>query len=146
MIKSLSYIGEILPILLLFFYIKTNDCFFLKVFVCNLFVVTSVVFLKKSFPLCFGDKDMFKRPEGACNCSLFGGGEQGDFAFPSGHAASVTFICLALYYRFKRVEWLYLIPIVAFSRLYSKCHSLAQVIAGCVYGYVVFYITIKKIF
>jgi membrane-associated phospholipid phosphatase len=145
MIKSLSYIGEFLPILLLFFYIKTKDCFFLKIFIYNLFVITTVVFLKKGFPLVFGEKDMFKRPKGACNCSLFGGGEQGDFAFPSGHTASITFICFALYTHSKRVEWLYLIPIVAFSRLYSKCHSLPQVIAGLVYGYGVFYIAIKKI-
>jgi len=93
----------------------------------------------------FGDKDFFKRPVGACNCSLFGGGEQGDFAFPSGHTASVTFICLALYTRFKRVEWLYIIPIVAFSRVYSKCHSMPQVIAGFAYGMGVFYLSIKKI-
>jgi len=144
MIKSLSLIAEFLPILLLLFYAKTKDCFFLKVFLYNLVILISVVFLKKSFPYIFGDKDFFRRPVGARNCSLFGGGEQGDFGFPSGHTTSVTFICLALYMRFKRVEWLYLIPITMFSRLYSKCHSTPQVIAGFVYGLSVF-LSIKKI-
>lgn len=141
MIKSLSYIGEILPVLMIALYMKTKDEFFLKIFLYNLLTVISVVLLKKLIPIFFDNKDVFKRPKGACNCSLFGNGSEGDFAFPSGHVASVTFICMSMYVYFKRVEWLFLIPIVGFSRVYSSCHNTIQVVAGFVYGLFIFYLT-----
>jgi len=147
MIKSLSYISEFLPVLLLIFYSRIKDRFFLELFMYNLFIVISVAFIKKIIPRFFSGKDMFMRPKGACDCSLFGEGNEGDYAFPSGHTTSVTFICLSLYWYFNRAEWLILIPIVGFSRVYSLCHTTSQVVAGFVYGLIMFYLlTIKKIF
>lgn len=122
-------------------YAKTEDIFFLKIFLYNLVVIFSVAILKKIIPKFFNKTDMFRRPKGACDCSLFGQGKEGDYAFPSGHVASVTFICVSLYVYFNRVEWLFLIPIVGFSRVYSSCHTIFQVIAGLFYGSFIFYLT-----
>jgi membrane-associated phospholipid phosphatase len=88
---------------------------------------------------------IFKRPNGAMNCSLFNSGGLVDHksGFPSGHVTSISFLMNMLWLRNKKHNWtsifMYNFPIVlmGYARIMKGCHNLIQVIAGYVLGYVV---------
>ena len=86
---------------------------------------------------------IFKRPDGATNCSLFNTGGLVDHksGFPSGHVTSVSFLMNILLLRNKNVSlrtfMMYNVPILimAYARIMKGCHNLVQVIAGYALGY-----------
>jgi membrane-associated phospholipid phosphatase len=86
---------------------------------------------------------IFKRPDGARNCSLFNNGGLVDHkpGFPSGHVTSISFLMNMLLLRNKDVSFkkiiLYNVPILimAYARIMKGCHNLIQVIAGYILGY-----------
>lgn len=88
---------------------------------------------------------IFKRPDGATDCSLFNTGGCMDTmpGFPSGHVASISVFIetLLLNSKHNNVIYyiLYRIPIlmVAYARIMKRCHNIIQVIAGYILGYVV---------
>jgi len=88
---------------------------------------------------------IFKRPDGAMNCSLFNTGGLVDHksGFPSGHVTSISFLMNMLWLRSTKNNWtsifMYNFPIVlmGYARIMKGCHNLIQVIAGYVLGYVV---------
>lgn len=90
--------------------------------------------------------DIFKRPDGATDCSLFntGGLVDQNSGFPSGHVAIISFIMNFL--NFKKRNIIYNIPIilVAISRYVKKCHNMIQISAGYLLGYGIAYIFFKN--
>ena len=88
---------------------------------------------------------IFKRPNGAMNCSLFNTGGLVDHksGFPSGHVTSISFLMNILWLRSKKNDWknifLYNFPIVlmGYARIMKGCHNLIQVLAGYLLGYIV---------
>jgi len=86
---------------------------------------------------------IFKRPNGATNCSLFNAGGLVDHkpGFPSGHVTSISFLMNILLLRNKDVSLkkilLYNIPIfiMGYARIMKGCHNLIQVLAGYALGY-----------
>jgi membrane-associated phospholipid phosphatase len=114
---------------------------------------------------------IFKRPDGAINCSLFNTGGLVDHksGFPSGHVTIVSFLMNIMRFRNNKIactntntyssqnscansctsSWsniiLYNIPVVlmGYARIMKGCHNLIQVIAGYLLGYCVAYILYK---
>ena len=94
---------------------------------------------------------IFKRPDGAINCSLFNTGGLVDHksGFPSGHVTIVSFLMNIMRLRNNTNSWsniiLYNIPVVlmGYARIMKGCHNLIQVIAGYLLGYCVAYILYK---
>lgn len=90
---------------------------------------------------------IFKRPDGATNCSLFNMGGLVDHksGFPSGHVTTISFLMNMLWLQNKKNNWtsmfMYNFPIIlmGYARIMKGCHNLIQVIAGYVLGYVVSY-------
>ena len=93
---------------------------------------------------------IFKRPDGAMNCSLFntGGLVEHKSGFPSGHVTLISFFMNILWSRSKTNlgnkganNWMYTIlynlPIVlmGYARIMKGCHNLIQVVAGYLLGY-----------
>ena len=90
---------------------------------------------------------IFKRPNGATDCSLFNTGGLVDHksGFPSGHVTAISFLMSSLLLRrddlnFKNIIQ-YNIPVllVAYARIMKGCHNLIQVVAGYLLGYGVAY-------
>ena len=88
---------------------------------------------------------IFKRPDGAMNCSLFNTGGLVDHksGFPSGHVTSISFLMNMLWLRSTKNNWtsifMYNFPIVlmGYARIMKGCHNFIQVVAGYLLGYVV---------
>ena len=88
---------------------------------------------------------IFKRPNGAMDCSLFNSGGLVDHksGFPSGHVTSISFLMNMLWLRNKKNNWtsifMYNFPIVlmGYARIMKGCHNFIQVVAGYLLGYVV---------
>lgn len=88
---------------------------------------------------------IFKRPNGAMNCSLFNTGGLVDHksGFPSGHVTSISFLMNMLWLRSTKNNWtsifMYNFPIVlmGYARIMKGCHNFIQVVAGYLLGYVV---------
>jgi len=88
---------------------------------------------------------IFKRPNGAMNCSLFNSGGLVDHksGFPSGHVTSISFLMNMLWLRNTKNNWtsifMYNFPIVlmGYARIMKGCHNFIQVVAGYLLGYVV---------
>lgn len=90
------------------------------------------------------DHTWLQRPSGACDCSWMntGGNVAGRPGFPSGHAAIISFIVVAVilsYPKLKRdvAAWIIgvtIIILVDVSRIKRKCHTPLQVIAGTLLG------------
>jgi membrane-associated phospholipid phosphatase len=88
---------------------------------------------------------VFKRPDGAMNCSLFNTGGLVDHksGFPSGHVTSISYLMNMLWLRSENNGWInmvfYNFPIVlmGYARIMKGCHNLIQVIAGYLLGYIV---------
>lgn len=87
---------------------------------------------------------IFKRPDGAINCSLFNSGGLVDHksGFPSGHVTAISFFMNILRMRNgSSCDWksriLYNIPIVlmGYARIMKGCHNFIQVVAGYLLGY-----------
>ena len=93
---------------------------------------------------------IFKRPDGAMNCSLFNTGclVEHKSGFPSGHVTIISFFMNILWSRSKTNlgikganNWMYTIlynlPIVlmGYARIMKGCHNLIQVVAGYLLGY-----------
>jgi membrane-associated phospholipid phosphatase len=90
---------------------------------------------------------IFKRPNGATDCSLFNTGGLVDHksGFPSGHVTAISFLMYSLLLKHSHIGFKnmiqYNIPIVlvAYARIMKGCHNLIQVIAGYLLGYGVAY-------
>jgi hypothetical protein len=87
-----------------------------------------------------GDRN--PRPIGAKNCDLWciDGRQDGKPGMPSGHSVQAAFF--ASYY-FNQTDNLYIKATliifalsVAFSRYTKRCHTMPQVIAGCILGFI----------
>jgi|TARA_B110000967_G_C18873157_1_gene556644 membrane-associated phospholipid phosphatase len=87
---------------------------------------------------------IFKRPNGAINCSLFNSGGLVDHksGFPSGHVTAVSFLMnVWLFRNGNKNDWktyiIYNIPIalMACARIMKGCHNFIQVVAGYLLGY-----------
>ena len=86
---------------------------------------------------------IFKRPDGATDCSLFntGGIVDDKSGFPSGHVASITLFMEIMLLRNKNRDWyttmIYYVPIllVAYARYMKGCHNLIQITVGYLLGY-----------
>jgi membrane-associated phospholipid phosphatase len=86
---------------------------------------------------------IFKRPDGARNCSLFNSGGLVDekSGFPSGHMCSISFVMIYLYLKNQKYTSenfiLYNIPVllVAIGRYMKGCHNLIQILAGFIVGF-----------
>jgi membrane-associated phospholipid phosphatase len=85
-----------------------------------------------------------KRPQGAYNCNLLAnnGNQSGRPGFPSGHVTSITTFFTSIYLLFPEYQTetltigsIYTI-IMAYSRIYKKCHTLLQTITGALLGVV----------
>lgn len=77
-----------------------------------------------------------RRPEGTCDaiCNLVG--NLGDAGMPSGHAQS-SFLFATFWSLLGREWWfvLYMYAVlVAYQRVYTKCHTISQVLFGAVIG------------
>lgn len=85
---------------------------------------------------------IFKRPNGATNCSVFNTGGLVDkkSGFPSGHVANISFIMNFLNQDNNNIFYtiLYYIPIilVAISRYAKNCHNIIQILSGYLLGYI----------
>jgi membrane-associated phospholipid phosphatase len=88
---------------------------------------------------------IFKRPNGAMNCSLFNMGGLVDHksGFPSGHVTTISFLMNMLWLRSTKNNctsiFMYNFPIVlmGYARIMKGCHNFIQVVAGYLLGYVV---------
>ncbi len=88
---------------------------------------------------------IFKRPNGAMDCSLFNMGGLVDHksGFPSGHVTSISFLMNMLWLRSTKNNWtsifVYNFPIIlmGYARIMKGCHNFIQVVAGYLLGYVV---------
>ena len=104
---------------------------------------------------------IFKRPNGAINCSLFnsGGLAEHKSGFPSGHVTVISLFMNILRLRSGlKNDWktviIYNFPIVlmGYARIMKGCHNFIQVVAGYLLGYCVANVifmyedTIHKIF
>ena len=85
---------------------------------------------------------IFKRPDGATNCSIMNsGGPVGDRGgFPSGHMAATTYFMSYLYFRSKdtslRSKLYHYTPVagMALARYMKGCHNGYQIVAGYLLG------------
>lgn len=92
---------------------------------------------------------IFKRPDGAMNCSLFNSGGLVDHksGFPSGHVTLISFLMNMLWLRnntkMNVSTWknliLYNTPIIlmGYARIMKGCHNFIQVGAGYLLGYII---------
>jgi membrane-associated phospholipid phosphatase len=86
---------------------------------------------------------IFKRPDGATNCSLFNSGGLVDHksGFPSGHVTAISFLMNIWLLRNGNNDWktyiIYNIPILlmGYTRIMKGCHNFIQVVAGYLLGY-----------
>jgi len=87
---------------------------------------------------------IFKRPNGATNCSLFNSGGLVDHksGFPSGHVTAISFLMnIWLFRNGNKNDWktylMYNIPIMlmGYARIMKGCHNFIQVVAGYLLGY-----------
>ena len=95
---------------------------------------------------------IFKRPDGATDCSLFNTGGLVDHmsGFPSGHMSSISFVMTYYFLKNNKKNYydikeglndiydiiIYSIPIflVGIARYMSGCHNLIQIFAGYILG------------
>lgn len=94
--------------------------------------------------------NIFKRPIGASDCSLFnnGGLVEHESGFPSGHVTSVSFVMNYLYYQSsnkRKNNFIFNIPtiLVSIGRYMGNCHNIIQIIAGYLLGFSIAYLMIK---
>ncbi len=92
---------------------------------------------------------LFKRPNGANNCSLFNSGGLIDHksGFPSGHVSVISFLMIFLLLEketnlFNTNNIYYFIPIVliGYARIKKGAHNLFQVLGGYMLGLIIAYI------
>jgi membrane-associated phospholipid phosphatase len=136
---SYSLIGIIaLPIIL---FIVKRDIKFLYIVLFS--ISTNMIHhIIKNYSLNY-NYEFTKRPQGATNCNLWAnnGNVEGRPGFPSGHVTSTTAFFTSIYLLFPEYQSLAISvgPIytifMAYSRMYKKCHTLLQTIAGGFLGY-----------
>jgi len=112
-------------------------------------LLTIIQMLIKNFTRGFY-KDVFLRPDNACNCSSFNnGGFVGlEPGFPSGHVTLTSFFVNYMYFKkypndMFALSFLNFIPlIIGISRYEKKCHNIYQIIAGYILSivFLIFYI------
>jgi membrane-associated phospholipid phosphatase len=87
--------------------------------------------------------DFLKRPIGAANCDLLSrnGNQEGKPGFPSGHMTSTVSFITSVYLLFPEYRSLCInfgliyTLLMAMSRMNKRCHTLIQVIAGSILGF-----------
>lgn len=104
------------------------------------------LFLERCIKHLTTDMNIFKRPEGACGCGLFneGGIISHKSGFPSGHMTMTSVFMnklLQMHNRENDVKYiiLYNVPCVlmGISRYAKLCHSIDQIMAGYLLGYII---------
>ena len=120
-------------------YSKTRDPFFLYYPIAAFLFATSISGLKKWLAKRYPTVGMFRRPEGAMECGMFGGGglAEGDPGFPSVHMVVTTFLLYGLV-RDEPTKHLYIYAVLYFLMAYarSECHTTEQMAAGTIVGLV----------
>ena len=111
--------------------------------------VTLTLSLERILKFLTTDTDFlpFKRPDGACNCSIMNDGGIVDTrsGFPSGHVASTSVYMSLLYFSLNKQSpflfIIYQIPtiLMGIARYRKLCHNIFQIICGALLGYLVAY-------
>jgi membrane-associated phospholipid phosphatase len=117
-------------------FVATNKLVFLVFGIATLCVDGSTKIWKRIF----GTHSIFGRPKGACNCDIFNsnGDQSGRRGFPSGHMTVVTFVTTVMALMYPNVATnmigISLVIAMGWARHHKKCHNLAQIITGAIYG------------
>jgi membrane-associated phospholipid phosphatase len=118
--------------------------------IIGLFFSNFLHLILKSITTDLEPHNIFKRPVGANDCSLFnnGGLVEHESGFPSGHVTSVSFVMNYLYYQSSnniKNNFIFNIPtiLVAIGRYMGNCHNIIQIIAGYLLGFSIAYLMIK---
>jgi len=135
---SYSLVGIIaLPVIL---FITNRDIKFLYIVLFS--ISTNMIHhIIKNYSLNYNYK-FTKRPQGATNCNLWAnnGNVEGRPGFPSGHVTSITSFFTSIYLLFPEYQSIVVTvgPIytllMAYSRIYKKCHTLLQTVTGGLLG------------
>jgi membrane-associated phospholipid phosphatase len=125
----------------MFLYLNTLNKYWINVFVIGLLIEKSTKYIKKYTIKKFPKTKWIYRPKGAFNCSAIstGGDATGKPGFPSGHMSNIAFIAVSLSLYYKNNIPLLAILLMAYARIYKKCHNIIQVLAGTLYGGMVAY-------
>ena len=123
------------------FYVATNKTVFLWLGVVSALADGSTKIWKKIFGVSL---TIFERPIGACDCDILcmNGDQSEKRGFPSGHMTitSVVLFSFAIIYHLQ-CSWIILtvlaISIMGWARYVKRCHNLAQISAGTLYGFFV---------
>lgn len=134
------------PFIFLFVYLYTKN----KIYLYGLFGLGVVYLITDLLK-----KNVFMnnvRPEGAKDCDIFNsdGDVSGNPGFPSGHSSTATFTVLFFLYNLNKdkinyssVVLLIYLFLVLYSRLYKKCHTQEQILAGVLVGSLGFFVMYK---
>jgi len=139
-IKNINDFLSLIALFCNFYVVYSLDPILMMGFIITLFTQD---FIKELTTGCY--PSIFKRPDGAYDCSIFNTGGLADkhSGFPSGHVAVVSFVMNILYFRNKVKDYksffYYNIPIilVSYARIMKGCHNLIQVIAGYTLGFII---------
>lgn len=142
-IQSISDIFSLIPLCMDIYCIFSLD---FRLFILIIFSLVSHYIIKNIttgyYPL------IFKRPDGACNCSLYntGGNVSMNSGFPSGHVTTTSLFMNYFLFQKQKITLkdiiLYNIPclLVAIGRYYKKCHNIIQICAGYLLGLLIVYL------
>jgi len=137
---SYSLIGIIAAPIIMFFVKRDIRFLYVVLFGLSTNMIHHII---KNYSLNY-DYEFTKRPKGATNCNLWSnnGNVEGKPGFPSGHVTSLTSFFTSIYLLFPEYQEITL-PIgavytvfMAYSRMYKRCHTLLQTIAGASLGIV----------
>ena len=125
----------------LFLYIKTLKDYWLIVFIVGILVERSTKYIKQYVIKKFPNTKWVYRPQGAFNCSATstGGDASGKPGFPSGHMTNIAFLAISLSLYYKTNLPYLTILLMAYARIYKKCHNIIQVLGGTIYGGMIAY-------
>ena len=129
----------------------TNIYYLIKLLIYSAGIIITA-FIHKYFKLFVQPpnilKDLWYRPKGAKGCdfqSMKGFAPDFTPGFPSGHMATTLYITtinilFSKKIKNKRLRWFFrfinilIIPLMAWSRYYKKCHNIIQITAGSILG------------
>jgi len=140
-VKSIYDIFSLLVLIVNLYVIFTLDIVAIIGFMLAIFIQTILKKLTTNLQPSY----IFKRPNGARDCGLFntGGLVDDQSGFPSGHMCSISFVMIYLFLQSKKINFsnfiLYNIPVllVAIGRYMKGCHTLIQILAGYIIGWMI---------
>jgi membrane-associated phospholipid phosphatase len=130
-------LGLILPV---FYFLATQDFYYISVIGTVLGANALVMGLKPSLVAVFGAHDPWLRPAGARDCDALcdGGASGGRPGFPSGHMTTATVCVASLWLRDRNPLTLWLgipwIVVMGWARWAKQCHNWPQILGGVAFG------------